>query len=67
MTRTHIERKLFNVSDLCLLYGVSKSEIHRDAALGRLDAPIVCGRRRATRQSVDNWLKARGLKVHVQP
>jgi hypothetical protein len=65
MTRTH-SRELFAVSDLALLYGISRSEIHRDAALGRLDAPIVCGRRRATRQSVDAWLKARGLKMAAQ-
>jgi hypothetical protein len=61
MTRTH-RRELFAASDIALLYGISKSEIHRDAALGRLDAPLVCSRRRATRQAVDARLKARGLR-----
>jgi predicted DNA-binding transcriptional regulator AlpA len=51
-----IERQLFDVVAISWLTSVSKPEIYRAIEKGRLVAPVIEGRRRATRASIEEWL-----------
>jgi predicted DNA-binding transcriptional regulator AlpA len=51
-----IERQLFDVVAISWLTSVSKPEIYRAIERGRLVAPVILGRRRATRAAINDWL-----------
>jgi hypothetical protein len=55
-----IERHLFDVVTISLITSVSKPQIHRAIAEGRLVAPIIEGRHRADNAAIEAWL---GVKL----
>jgi predicted site-specific integrase-resolvase len=59
-----IQRSLFNVAEISLMTGVSVAELYREIERGRLKAPVINGRRRATREQIERWL-GRSLSLPV--
>ena len=59
-----LQRALFNINEVSLLTSISKSELYREIERGRLKAPVINGRRRATREQIERWL-GRSLSLPV--